>query len=809
MPRSARITVLLSTVAILVIVAMTPGLAEPKHGEAGEESAEIEEALNTYFEQRAAPGLTVAPNAYLAAATYAAGVPATSSTAWNEIGPYRYNADDPNFPEQVGTGFGNVSGRITALGVVPGTTTVFAGGADGGVWKSTDSGQHWTPVFDDQATMSIGAIAIDPRPTTAGGYAVYVGTGEANTSSDAYAGVGVLRSTDGGATWTRIGGNTLNGALIWRVLVDPVDHRLYAATSHGLFRMLPGTNTWTRILGVDAGGNIVANMITDVTIRPGTGGARGDIVAVRGWREGAVSNGLYESTDGGDHFTGPLRPEGYVGGKAQGRVSLAWASNGTWLYAMVQDPKALLNGLGTLFEGLYLSKRGTAGPFNQIASPGKLAASGSAMKPGVIGKYQPGASAWYNQFLAVDPAAPAHVYMGLEEVYETTGAGTSWTADGPYWNYSFPCDYPPPGTCPPTTHPDQHAVQIVDGKVWVGNDGGVWSRPLGLQGAGHWTNRNDDLNTLQFYFADSAQANGRLTIYGGLQDNGTAKVVPGVLGSEAFGGDGGDVLVAPRDPNKVWSETPNLDMRTSLDGGISWTDIGPGDPLSRFISPFTADQTQPNTWVAGGTVVWVSTQGWRTRASDWTPAYAVGPGRSITAIDSVGGTMYAPWCGPCNPSMTTGTGFVSGIATNAGGTWHQLTPPLATRYPTAVTVDPADAMHAYVTYSGYSRRWIIGPDDPGVGHVFETRDGGAHWTDISGDLVDAPANDVVMVGGHLVVGTDVGVFVSGLHGGMWKALGAGLPTTVVNDLDVTPNGDLVIAATHGRGLWSIGTGALG
>jgi ligand-binding sensor domain-containing protein len=67
----------------------------------------------------------------------------------------------------------------------------------------------------------------------------------------------------------------------------------------------------------------------------------------------------------------------------------------------------------------------------------------------------------------------------------------------------------------------------------------------------------------------------------------------------------------------------------------------------------------------------------------------------------------------------------------------------------------------------------------------------------------------VMVGGHLVVGTDVGVFVSGLHGGTWKALGAGLPTTVVNDLDVTPNGDLVIAATHGRGLWSIGTGALG
>jgi photosystem II stability/assembly factor-like uncharacterized protein len=159
--------------------------------------------------------------------------------------------------------------------------------------------------------------------------------------------------------------------------------------------------------------------------------------------------------------------------------------------------------------------------------------------------------------------------------------------------------------------------------------------------------------------------------------------------------------------------------------------------------------------------------------------------------------------------MTTGTGFASGIATNAGGSWQQLTPPLATRYPTAVTVDPADAMHAYVTYSGYSRRWIIGPTDPGVGHVFETHDAGATWHDVSGDLVDAPANDVVLAGDHLVVGTDVGVFVAGLHGGTWLRVGAGLPNTVVNDLDVTPNGDLVIAATHGRGLWSIPTAELG
>jgi photosystem II stability/assembly factor-like uncharacterized protein len=92
--------------------------------------------------------------------------------------------------------------------------------------------------------------------------------------------------------------------------------------------------------------------------------------------------------------------------------------------------------------------------------------------------------------------------------------------------------------------------------------------------------------------------------------------------------------------------------------------------------------------------------------------------------------------------------------------------------------------------------------------VFETVDGGATWTDISGDLVDAPANDLVIVGDELVVATDVGIFVAGSHGGTWQALGSGFPNVVTNDLSITPNRDLVIAATHGRGLWTFPTSSV-
>jgi photosystem II stability/assembly factor-like uncharacterized protein len=156
------------------------------------------------------------------------------------------------------------------------------------------------------------------------------------------------------------------------------------------------------------------------------------------------------------------------------------------------------------------------------------------------------------------------------------------------------------------------------------------------------------------------------------------------------------------------------------------------------------------------------------------------------------------------------------LITNVGGGWQQLdltTVPagcdaVPNRYITGVAVDPADQRRAYISVSGYARHWMVGPDDPGVGHVFRTTDGGACWHDVSGDLVDAPANDVAIVGTHLVVADDVGVFASGLAGGTWKRVGVGLPHTIAVDLSNTPDGRLLVA-THGRGLWAIPLGALG
>jgi hypothetical protein len=812
LPRSLSRAALTAAVAALLACLCfgAAALAAPApKNQPGGESQELAESIAQFNEQRSAPAEQPSAPGYLAGAKYAAGVRSATTTPWHEAGPIQYQSDDPNYIDPYfsnsGAGAGLVSGRITALAAAADGRTVYAGAADGGVWKSTDAGATWAPAFDDQPTLSIGAVATDPSGKT-----VWAGTGEANTSSDSYAGVGILKSTDGGASWQQTTGDGLLGALVFRIAQDPAaPSRLFAATSHGLFRSTDGGSSWSKVLGSASDANLaVANMVTDVAIRPGTGGASGDVLAVRGWREGADTNGLYESTDGGGSFT-KLNAQGYVSPKSQGRVSLAWSADAQRLYAVVQDPQALLQGKHTILEGVYASRSGSpSGPWTQIASPSKLSNSGSAMKINEIGQgYQPGVQAWYNQWLQVDPAAHDHVYLGLEEVYETTNGGTNWTTDSPYWAFPFSCfTYDPfPGTCQATTHSDQHAAAIAKGTLFVGNDGGVWSRPLARQGWNSWTNLNKTLRTTQFYFAEASEPTaGQLTLYGGLQDNGTAKITPDGYAAQPFGGDGGDVAVDPNNPDNVITEYTNLAMAASNDGGRTWRILDPGDPNARFIAPFHADSKDVNHLVAGGQYVYESTKGFATTQSDWQKVFDQGAGRTTTALDVNGSTTYAAWCGPCNPSFATGQGFKAGIATNAGGSWHQVTPPLTTRYPTAVTIDPANPAHAYVTYSGFSRHWIVGPYDAGVGHVFETKDGGASWTDISGDLVDGPANDVVLAAGKVVVGTDFGAFeASAAKPGTWKVVGSGLPNVVVNDLSVSPKGTTVIAATHGRGIWTI------
>jgi hypothetical protein len=760
-----------------------------------------------------------------------------------------------------------VAGRVTSLAAAPATLaapngTIFLGAANGGVWKSGDRGKTWSPMTDSQGTLSIGALLV---VAGGGGYTLYAGTGEANTSSDSYAGIGVLASSDAGATWSRVGGSELNGALIFRLAQNGTN--ILASTSHGLYSFdTVSSVNWTPILqpaGPPVDGKnfnlVVGNMITDVAVIPNTGGQQ--ILAVAGWRGGAATNGFYLSNDAGGSFTFLANPQGWVPAKDEGRTTLAYSTAGDRLYAIVQSPYLLNVGTNghTLLQGVYESAKGDPnGPWTKVADSSKLASSGSAQFIPRIGKgYQPGIQAWYNQFLAVDPSNKDHVYLGLEEVYETQNAGAGWNTVAPYWNFGFKCfAYSPfEGNCDHNqAHSDQHAAMIYNGTLFIGNDGGVYSRSLDNHTTGQWDNLNAHLDLLQYY---SAAGSGDSIIYGGLQDNGSNKVfftptkVQGdlcvlpttcdggrgnmlsVSSVQVFGGDGGYTLVDPTDSQKVITEYVALTMLKSIDGGANWIFINPADPHPRFIAPIAMDRTNANHLVAGGAFVWNSDSGVagttvRTGAgTDWQNIFDVRTATGATlsaqvsALDAVtiNGVEYvaAAWCGPCNPRFGSGTGFRSGIVmlNNSGGTWQvtsqactgtALTSCVASglpkRYIGGVKIDTADPSHAYLALSGYSRKWMIGPDDPGFGHVFETTNGGGAWSDISGNLPDVPMSDIVFERGNLVVGTDFGVFTSADNGTTWSRLGTNLPNVVVDQLTLDPN-NVLVAATHGRGIWTI------
>ena len=775
---------------------------------------EIEEAAAQFAEPRTGP-----PGALLQARDEAASLAKAAGT-WVQVTNRPYDSDDPNYRDPFisnsGGGSGFVSGRAAAVAVDGGW--VYAGGADGGVWRSRDGGVTWQAMTDDLASLSSGAIAVNRHD-----HSVWYGTGESSTAFENYLGTGVYVSSDHGSTWSKVGGDELDGQMIASIVFDGHGH-VVVGSSAGIMRRSVGADLsvpWTLVARPGTIGPYGFTYVNDVSVDP-TDGMH--MVASIAWRGGYTDyNGFYESTDGG--ATWDMVTADGIDNPQIGKSSFAFGSDGR-LYALVESIQKYLFNPETALMGVFVSHSGeAAGPWYQIASSKRLGRSpGSAL--GFGSGYSPGIQAWYNQAIAVAPHNPDRVFIGLEEVYETRHTGKSWTTIGPYWNFGLPCGAEDLDNCPKTTHPDQHGMAFGQGKLWVSNDGGIYSRSLTGK---KWINNNADLRMLQYYYGGAGKVSGGTAYWGGLQDNGGSLLLPGEdTMVSPFGGDGGDVIVDAKNALRNVTEYTGLDMWLTTNAGRSdgstfaWREITPAcgaftytpdpcDPQPRFIAPFTADPSAPNKhWVSGGRYVWETHEGWKTHCGnhscDWTISHDTGAASQITALGVNGDTIYAGYCGNgCNPPEDV---FYAGIDTNYGGTWHTVAgpdvanggDPLPQRYVFNLVVDPSDDGHVFAIYSGYSRRWIPGG---GVGHVFESTDGGAHWTDISGNLPDAPADDLVMTGSHLVLATDVGVFITSASSpGTWRRFGSGLPNAIPNDLTVTPGG-AIVAVTHGRGMYRI------
>jgi photosystem II stability/assembly factor-like uncharacterized protein len=740
------------------------------------ESSADPSAPGDYLTLKWSSGHDVTPAQVARARKQAAAVPQGSKASWKVVGP------------------SNVGARIVDLVVDPKhADTVYTAVSGGGVWKSTDAGNTYKPVWPDSQTQTMGALAMGSDGT------LWAGTGEANPSGGGltYEGDGVYKSTNGGKTWRRWG--LTRSAAIGRIVVDPVNpKRVFVAASgwisrvagqRGIYRVTNGGKDWKRVLAPpnDTTGGI------DLAIDPANHNriyaALWDHKRNNGARVyGGVGSGLYRSDDGGNTWTrlenivGPVNSYDQTGSGLKSDPSLGRIGIGV----APSDPNRVYVVFGSPYgpdKGFYVSNDG-----------GDSFVAGG--RPGASGGYQ-----WWFGRVWVDPKDENHLFSGDVSLRQSSDGGQTWSNSN-------------------GVHADQHAMAWdpnVTNRVYLGNDGGMY-RSDANGASGSWIHATYEPWNQSYHLAVAQDDPTRLAT--GLQDNGsvrtwTGSAPPSDLSQwNAFGGgDGHEVLIDPTDHNIYYECLQVGSCRRHQDvGGVSQTfNFGPRHS-SRITTdaPIVLDPSNPSVLYFGGNVLDRSTDRGQTFTQISPPGDALtGP---VPPDENDLGPFYAneyatiTWIAPAKTDPNTiYVGTDTGKlwkTTDLGVSWTQFVGKgLPVRWVNAIVVDPTDADHVYVAFSGYR-------EGDESANVWETTNGGNSWRNISGNLPNAPVEMITydQPTGRLYAATDFGVFsLDGKKHGKssWKRVGEGLPNTPVLDVKLSGDGGTLFGATFGRSVWKI------
>ncbi|HMD99201.1 MAG TPA: glycosyl hydrolase [Terriglobia bacterium] len=682
---------------------------------------------------------------------------------WRLIGPFR-------------------GGRVLAVTGVSGEpNTYYFGAVAGGVWKTTNGGVSWEPIFDKQPIASIGAIAVAPSDPNV----IYVGTGEACIRGDISYGDGVYKSTDAGKTWSNVGlKDTLH---IGRIAVHPTNPDLVfvAALGHaygpnsgrGVFRSADGGKTWQKVLYKDDKTGAI-----DITFAP----SNPHIMFAALWEanrtpwgltSGGPGSGLYKSTDDGvtwKHLEGNGLPKGVMG-----RIGVAVAGG---------DPNRVYAQIEAEHGGLYVSN------------------DGGEHWSMVNGDHRFTQRAWYFTHVFADP-------KNVDTVYELN-TGTNRSIDG---GHTFKPLRTPHGDCHGFWIDPANPDRMIEG-----NDGGA---TISTDGGQTWTTL-DNQPTAQFYHV-ATDNRFRYYVYGAQQDNSTVAIASssdnGAIGPKDWydvgGGESGFVLPYPPDPNIVYAGSyDGLITRYNHENGQEqdinpWPDnpmgSGAADLKYRFqwTAPIALSPHDPNTLYFGANVLFKSTDGgasWTIISPDLTrndkskQQSAGGPitkdNTSVEYYDTIFAIAESPveknliWAG-------SDDGLIH-LTRDGGQHWDNVTPKDLPEWSMISLIDPSPhaAGSAYVAVDRHKL-------DDRQPYIYKTSDYGKTWSKITNgiaDYVHAVREDPKHKG-LLFAGTETGVWVSWDDGGHWRSLQLDLPVSPVHDLTV--HGDDLIVATHGRAFW--------
>ena len=696
------------------------------------------------FMQRAYPTGQIKTEAYKEAIQWKKQQTRSAGGSWEFVGPT------------------NIGGRITDIEIpIDQPQTYYVGAASGGIFKTTDAGANWSPIFDDQLMLSIGDIEISKNDSDL----VWVGTGEVNAGggSLAYDGDGIYKSTDGGATWEVKGLPDIGS--ISKIALDPNDDDVVFVggmgplfrndSNRGLYRSTDGGDTWEQKLFVSDSTGII-----DMAIHPNNG----DIIYAASWERirrpqfrqyGGETSRLYRSTDGGENWTEltnglPTTPS------EKGRISIAISqSNPDVLYARYTDAIGSIQGVYRTADGGDTWVTMNSAPLTNVGFH------------------------WWFRGIVVDPTDEDIIYNVDFVVQKSIDGGATWsdTFSG--------------------VHVDQHALAFnanVPGQVVLGNDGGFY---LSTNDGDSWT-KDNTLPITQFYrmYVDPNFEN---KIYGGTQDNGTNRTLTGGLDDWQliYGGDGFQPLVDKNDTNVIYAESQYGNIGKSVNGGASFngatSGISGGD-RKNWDTPIVFDPQDSQILYTGTQRVYKTTNA----AGSWTaisPDLTNGPGGG----NLIYGTIISIDVSPFNSNkiiVGTDDGNVW-ITQDGGANWENVSSTLPNRWVTKIEASKLHPNRFYVTFSGYR----YGADE---GHVYYATDNGNNWTDIGTTLPDIPVNDIVQAdNGKLYVATDIGVFGSANGGATWETMSGNIPNIVVTDLHIHEPSGYLYAATYGRSIYKI------
>ncbi len=724
------------------------------------------EAYRYWLEERAYPNNRVNYKAYEEGVVQRDQMPPAYGRLGDSLGTMQWQFVGPtnlDIPYSTYYGVRPINGRVNALAVDPtNPNTLYLGGGWGGVWKSTNGGIDWTALTDGWEWLTVSSIAVHPT----NGNIIYVGTGD-------YSGgigyqFGIMKSLDGGATWTNLGRPEFGTRAVSSIAIDPENPNIVTvSTGRGsggsgfVWRSTNGGTSWTNVL------NSAFN-----------------------WSQ--VSIGALNTTNG-------VRAYYVSGGGTGGNVWRSLDRGATWtklttLASAATNHSVISVCASPVFPDTVYMVVNADRQVHKSVNQGVTWTNITGTFPNGTSNYF-WSQGTYNWYLNVSsrPGPQDVIYVGMIDAAQSYDGGATWRSIGG-----------PTYVAGALTHNDQHFC-IPDptnpNRVYIGGDGGAYRYTFDpATNNGGWTYLNRNLGVSMFYKADFHNSNANVMI-GGTQDNATPASVGDLANWEnCGGGDGGFSCINQSSPNIQYTTSQSLGVYRTSNYWSSQTTITPstGGDSKAFIAPIVLDPNNYNLLYAGTNYLW--------RRDDATGVWTARlGGQLLSASGNLRAITIAP--GDTNRIYTGASDGQVWMSTDKGVTWTQINiglTSLPNRTITHISANPANKNEILVTVSG-----------TGSGHVWKcpnTLAGAARtWTDVSGSgitgLPNVPAqsicSDIFDFDRTWFVGTDLGVFMTENGGASWTSATRplGLPNVRANDVKIAPGLQTLYAATYGRGMW--------